>query len=48
MFLFVTDIFWVFIRTRRQDFAAGGDKYRKGGIIFKYNIGCMQQPGGQT
>ena len=45
MFLFVTEIFWVFIQTRRQDFPAGGPKKHKRGNIFNYNIGCMQQPG---
>jgi len=34
MFLFVTQIFWVFIQTRRQDFAAAGTKNRKGENIF--------------
>jgi len=32
----------------RQDFTAGGDKNHKKGTFFKYSIGCMQQPGGQT
>ena len=45
MFLFVTEIFWVFIQTRRQDFPAGGPKKHKRGNIFNYNIGCMQQLG---
>jgi len=30
MFLLVTEIFWVFIQTCRQDFAAGGTKTTKG------------------
>jgi len=47
MRLFVTQIFWVFIQTRRQDLAAGGTKNHKWANILKCNIGCMQQPGGQ-
>ena len=36
-------------QARRQDFAIGGSKEQKGGgHIFKYDIGCMQQPEGQT
>jgi len=31
----VTEIFWVFIQTRRQDFAAEGTKNDKGGNTFK-------------
>jgi len=34
MFSFVTQIIWVFIQTRRQDFAAA-TKNHKGGNIFK-------------
>jgi len=31
---------------RCQDFAArGAKKHKGGGTFFKYNIGCMQQPG---
>jgi len=33
-------------QARRQDFAAGGPK-SQGDHIFKYNIGCTEQPGGQ-
>jgi len=29
-------------------FPAGRPKTRRGATFFKYNIGCMQQPGGQT
>jgi len=29
-------------------FRSRGTKSHKGGCIFKYNIGCMQQPGDQT
>jgi len=35
-------------QARRQDLTAGGDKNHKGGIFFKYSIGCMQQPEEQT
>jgi len=35
-------------QARRQDIAGRGDKNHKGGTFFKYNIGCMQQLGGQT
>jgi len=34
-------------QARRQDFPAGGSKTTRG-AHFKYNIGCMQQPGVQT
>jgi len=30
VFLFVTEFFWVFIQTRRLDFAAGGTKTTRG------------------
>ena len=46
MFLFITEIFCFFIQIRRQDFATGSQNH-KGEIFFKYNIGCMKQPGGQ-
>ena len=36
------------IQARRQDVAAGGPKTRSGATFLKYNIGCMQQPVGQT
>ena len=48
MFVFVTEIFLVFIQICRQDFAAGGTKTTRGSTFFKYNIACMQQPWGQT
>jgi len=35
-------------QARRQDLAAGGPETRRGGTIFKYSIGWMQQPVGQT
>ena len=35
-------------QARRQDFAAGGPKTTRGATFLKYNIGCMQQPWGQT
>jgi len=38
MFLFITEICWVFIQTRRQDFAAGGNKNYKRGKYFLKTI----------
>ena len=37
------------VQARRQDAAAGGAKNQKaGGTFFKYSIGWMKQPVGQT
>jgi len=36
------------VQACHQGFATGRAKDQKGGCIFTYNIGCMQQLGGQT
>jgi len=46
MFLFVTQIFWVFIQTRRQDFAAARTKNHKRENIFKIQYWMYAATGG--
>ena len=47
MFLFVIEIFWVFIQTRRPDFAAGGPKTKGGKDFLNTILVVCSNRGGQ-